>query len=163
MSNKYEMLAMTACFVTAGLTGISGAATTYSTSATTLQYAIGGVCKTKAQVSGGTTPTTDVDTAAAITLTANQARVVVFMLDTDGTVFLQAGSVVSMDASGNLLTAAPFPSIDLDTYCPIAHVLMKGGSTLSGTFTVGSSNWNTTGMSYTVTNISTLPNRPVTA
>ena len=61
------------CFVSAGLTGLSGAATTFSTGATTLQYTNQGKLLTKAQVSGGATPTTDGVTGTIMTLVANQA------------------------------------------------------------------------------------------
>ena len=155
----------TAYYGKAGLTGISGAATTYSTGATTRSFAIAGKAYEKAQVSGGTTPTTEAKTGAAITLTsANTARLITWSFDSSGNPKLHAGDIVSMDSSGNLLKAAPLPTdIDLDTYCPFAYVLLKAGSTFSGTFTVGSRNWNTTGMTYTVVDVSTLPSRPVTA
>ncbi len=151
----------TAFFGKMGLTGISGGATTFSTGATTRSFSIAGKAYEKATVSGGTTPTTEAKTGAAITLTANNGRCVVWALDVSGNVKLFAGDIVAMDAGGNFLKAPPFPTdIDLDTYCPFAYVLLKGASTVSGTFTVGSSNWNSTGMSYTVVDVSTLPSRP---
>jgi hypothetical protein len=57
----------------AGMTGISGAATTFTT-ANAVIFAIGGKAYSKDAVSGGTTPTTDGVTGAAFTaLVANQA------------------------------------------------------------------------------------------
>jgi hypothetical protein len=160
-----DLIGATFNTVKTGLTGISGAATTYSTGSTSLQYAVRGKAATKAQVSGGTTPTTDAVTGAAITLTANQARAVVWMLNSAGTVFVQAGPVVDLDSAGNYIGGKPpaMPWVDLATYCPIAYTLHKASSSLSGTFTFGSSNWNTTGMTHTVVDLLTLPDRPQTS
>lgn len=145
--------------VKAGLTGISGAATTFTTSATTLQYSVGGKAATKAQVSGGATPTTDGVTGAAITLTDLQARVVVWCLDASGNVKLVAGAAVALDTAGNYVRMPEMPAVIPDTFTPIAYVVHKA-SGLSGTFTVGSSNWNTAGMTHTVVDVFVLPSRP---
>lgn len=154
---------LTACFTKAGLTGISGAATTFSTGATALQYAIGGKAYSNAQVSGGTTPTTGAVSGDAMTLTASQARALVFVLDSSGNEKIIEGPVVSLNDADDFDVAPEFPNIDLETYCPFAYVIAKADSTLSGTFTVGSSNWNTSGMSFTVVDVMTLPKRPQTS
>jgi len=157
---------ITACFVTAGLTGISGAATTHSTGSTTIQYAIAGKSYSQAQISGGATPTTGAVSGAAITLTASQARVVVWCLDADDDIAIIEGDVVALDADTDTFKdgfGPEFPPIDLDVYCPIAYVIHLAAAALSGTFTVGSSNWNTTGMTHTVVDIATLPHRPQTS
>jgi hypothetical protein len=148
--------------VKAGLTGISGAATTYSTSATTLQYSVAGKAATKAQVSGGATPTTDAVTAAAITLVANQGRVVVWGLNAAGTVQCIAGPVETLDSSGAFINAPQFPALP-DTFAAFAYHLMKAGSSTVGTFTFGTSNWNATGMTHTVVDVLVLPDRPQTS
>jgi hypothetical protein len=150
--------------VKAGLTGISGAATTFTTSATTLQYCIGGKAFSKAQISGGATPTTDAVTAAAITLAASQARAVVWCLDTSGNPKVVAGPVVSLDSAGNYIDGQPpqFPSYIPDTLCPIAYTLHKASSAASA-WTFGSSNWNATGLSHTVVDVLVLPDRPQTS
>lgn len=145
--------------VKAGLTGISGAATTYSTSATTLQYSVQGKAATKAQASGAATPTTDFVTGLAITLTDLKARAVVWCLDVAGTVRLVAGDLVSLDSGGNYIAQPPFPATIPDTLTPIAYVVHKA-SGLAGTFTVGSSNWNTAGMTHSVQDVLVLPSRP---
>jgi len=150
------------CAVKAGLTGLSGAATTFSTGATAVQYAVGGKAFTKATVTGGATPTTDAVTGTAITLTANQGRAVVWCLDSAGAVKAVAGPVVNLDSAGNFLLAPEFPAIP-DTLTPFAYTLHKAGSTLSGTWTFGTSNWNTTGMTHTVVDVLVLPNRPQTS
>lgn len=144
----------------AGLTGISGAATTHSTGSAGVDYCIGGKAYTKAQITGGTTPTTDAVTGEAITLTANQGRAVVWALDAAGAVKLVAGGIEALDDSGNFVVTPELPLVDLDALCPIAYHIVKGGSALVGTFTVGTSNWNTTGMTHTVVDVMTLPQRP---
>jgi hypothetical protein len=146
-----------------GLTGISGAATTYSTSATTLPFAINSKALSKAQVSGGTTPTTGAVSASAITLTANQGRVVVWGMNAAGTVQVIEGSVYTLDSAGSFIVAPQFPAMP-DTFCPCAYHVLQAGSTLSGTFTFGSSNWNTTGMTHTVVDLAGgMPDRPQTS
>lgn len=151
--------------VKAGLTGISGAATTFSTGATALMFAIGGKAVTKAQVSGGATPTTDAVTAAAITLVANQGRAVVWCFDSAGAIKAVAGPVVALDSSAAFIDGQPplFPAYIPDTLCPIAYTLHKAGSTTSGTWTFGSSNWNATGLTHTVVDVLVLPDRPQTS
>ena len=148
---------LTAFIGKAGLTGISGAATTHSSSAGV--FAIRGKAITHAADSGVATPTTDAVTGAAITVTTSQARAVLFCLDSSDAVKIVAGPVVSMDAAGNYLAQPTFPDLP-DTLCPFGYVIVKGGATLSGTFTVGSSNWNTTGMTYAVVDLFGLPDRP---
>jgi hypothetical protein len=153
------------CFVSAGLTGLSGAASTYSTGSTTLQYCVNGIMKTKTQVSGGTTPTTDIVTGAAIKgMVANQACVFVWGLKADGTVVVAQGPIVSYTDTSANSTRCPFPILP-DTVTPIAYVVIKAGATTSGTWTFGTSNWNATGIVVdTPVNVSNLPpSDPLTA
>lgn len=142
----------------AALTGLSGAATTYSTSA--INFAIAGVAYTKALVSGGATPTTDGNTGAAITLTANKARGVLWGVNSAGTVSVYAGPIVDYAGSGDV-KAVPLPTLPQGIAPFAAHTLMAG-STLSGTWTFGSSNWNATGMTVgTVRNLAQYPQAPL--
>ena len=146
----------------AGLTGISGAATTYSTGAAGFAFSVKGKAGTKAQVSGGTTPAVDGNTGDAITLTANKGVAVVWAVNASGTVFCFAGPVGDLDTNGAFEFAPQFPVVPSE-YTPFAYTLHKAGSTLSGTFTFGSSNWNTTGMTHTVVDVLGLPDRPQTS
>lgn len=155
-----RIFGLTLMMVKAGLTGISGAATTHSTGSTTLQYSIGGKAYSKAQISGGTTPVVDAVDGSAITLTANKGRAVVWCLDSSGNVKLVAGPVQDLDSAGNFMVTPQFGPVPLNTLCPFAYTIHKGGSTLSGTFTIGSSNWNTTGHTVAVVDIMNLPDRP---
>lgn len=143
----------------AGLTGISGAATTFSTGAAGFDFAIDGKAYSKAQVSGGTTPTADGTTAAAINLTANYGTVVVWGINAAGTVSVYQGSEEALDSSGDFIVAPSFPNLP-DTVAPFAYTIHKAGSTTVGTFTFGSSNWNSTGLTHAVVDVMQLPSRP---
>jgi hypothetical protein len=155
--DKLTLAGATAYLGKAGLTGISGAATTQSSDAGV--FALRGKAITHAADSGVATGATDYVTGLAATLTTSQARVVVFGLNASDAVKWVAGEVVALDPAGLFLDAPEFPNVP-DDICPFAYVIVKGGATLSGTFTVGSSNWNTTGMTYVVTDVFVLPDRP---
>ena len=143
------------------LTGITGAATTHSSAA--MPYAIRGKAFTHAADAGVATPTVDAVTGAPITLTANQARLVLWCLDAADANRCIAGPVVPLDSSGNFIGDAPaFPNVP-DTLCPVAYTIHRAGSTTVGTWTFGVSNWNATGLTHTVVNIATLPDRPQTS
>lgn len=161
--NLEQGSALTAVFATAtagaALTGLSGGATTYSSSL--FGYALNGDCYTKALVSGGTTPTTDGNTSAAITLTANKARAIVWAVNASGTVSVYAGPIVDWTDTTASSTACPLPSIP-GNVAPFAAHTVQAGSTTSGTWTFGSSNWNATGISaITVRNLCQLRNQPL--
>jgi hypothetical protein len=154
------------CTTTGVFAADGGAVTTYSTTAT-IQYAIGGKAKTKTAVTNGATPTTGAVSAAAITLTAGFARMVVWCLDSTGTVKVVEGPITSWDGTsfgliGQYAPAPLFPDIP-DTLVPFAYMLLKGGSTLVGTWTLGSSNYNAAGLTHTEVNILVMPSRPQTS
>lgn len=142
------------------LTG-TGGETVYDTTVI-IEYAIKGKAYRKAAVTDGVTPTTDGNTGTAMTLVANYGTVVVWALNSAGTVSCYKGTTEALDAAGAFINVPQFPSIP-DTVCPFAYSILKGGSTLSGTWTFGSSNWNATGMTATHTNLFTLPDRPQVA
>lgn len=146
----------------AGLTGLSGAATTFTT-ANAVIYALLGIAFSKAAVAGGATPVVDGVTGAAITLTKDKGTVVVWALDDAGNIKAVQGSVTDLDASGNFATAAPqFPNLP-DTLTPFAYSIHKAGSTTVGTWTFGVSLWNATGLSHSVKDILSMPQRPQTS
>lgn len=155
------------CLAKAGLTGLSGAATTFTTAAA-ITFAIGGKLFSKAAVATGVTPTTDAATGTAITLTAGFGTVVVWALDAAGTVLCFQGSKEVLDPSGAFRFAPPsFPSLP-DTVTAFAYSVHKAGAVgsaapLVGTFTFGVSNWNTTGMTHTAQDVANLPARPQSA
>lgn len=142
---------------TAGLTGISGAATTYSTSATAMSFMNDGKFLTKAQVSGGTTPTTDGVTGAAFATQAiNTVCCYVWSITAGGTHKVTQGKVTAWTDTTASSTPVPFPQL-VGTDTPFAYVVIKNGSTGS-TFTFGTSNWNQTGITVdTPVNVCNLP------
>lgn len=162
--NASNLTGATAALGKFGLTGISGAATTFTTNALTLPYAIRGKAYTNAQVSAGATPTTDtasgVNNGLAITLTAGKGRCVVWGVNAAGTELVCAGPIVDLDSANAFILAPQFPSLPLD-FCPCAYTLHKAGSTTVGTWTFGVSNWNATGMVHVVQDLALgMPDRP---
>lgn len=143
----------------ANFTALNTAVTTITTG-NTIPFAINGKCYSKAN-GALTTPTTGAASGSAITLTANQGRAVVLGLDSGGNPKLYEGAVVAWDGSA-FQVAPPIPNVP-DSVCPIGLIILKAGSTLVGTFTVGSSNWNAMGMTATITSLVALPDRPQTA
>jgi len=143
------------------LSGISGAATTYSSVAT--NYAINGKTGT---LTGQTTtafPTLDINTGVKFSgLTkANTATVYVVGVQSGGSTIVAAqGTVVALDTEGNLRFAPQFPSLP-NNFCPLSYIVAKAGSTFVATIArPGTEVWNTTGMSYSVVDIIALPDLP---
>lgn len=143
LENGHALTFATALTAAGHVTGITGAATTHSTPL--LAYSIAGDAYTKAAAAGTASPTTDVNTSAAITLTAGYARSIVWGVNAAGTVKVAAGPLTvwgDQTAGGTALLLPPLPA----DFCPIAVMTLQGASTLSGTWTFGSSNWNATGL-----------------
>ena len=125
------------------LTGLSGAATTFTSAATPI--AIRGAALTRAANAGAASPTTDAVSGLAMTLVANQARVFCFGTNAAGTNQVIAGAVKAWTDTTALSTEVVMPSLP-DTFVLCATVVIKAGSTTVGTWTFGSSNWNATGI-----------------
>jgi hypothetical protein len=143
---------------TSGLLTATGAETVYDTTVA-ISFTIDGKRYSKAAVTDGATPTTDGNSAALSTLTANQGCVMVWCLNSSGTVGVFQGDTEELDSAGNFVVAPSFPYVNLKTWCPFAYQVLKAGST-AGTITFGSSNWNATGFTNSIKNVSTLPARP---
>jgi hypothetical protein len=90
-----------------------------------------------------------------------QAIVLVHCTDAAGATKTVAGPVVQLDESGDFLKAASFPAIP-DTLTPYCYHVVEAGKT-SGDVTIGTTNWNATGVVSTIHNVAVLPQRPVTA
>lgn len=160
MDTINQQFAASMAFGPAGLTLTAGA-TTYSTS-TAFNYANKGVVAAKGTIAAVATPTTDGRTGAALAgITAGQCTVLVWCVDGSGTVKVLQGGIGKCDAAGNITDAPQFPVIP-DTLTPFGYSTHRGASTVVGTWTPGSSNWNATGMTSTAYNIATLPDRPAT-
>lgn len=145
----------------AGVTCVASNKTTTTSGASVV--AVEGRLYTLAAATGATTPVVDITTGAAFTaLAASQACLLVFGVDVSTpaspALGLAQGAVVAAVVGSEL----PWPILP-KTFCPIAYVQVKTGSTLSGTWTPGTSNWTgvtgeTTG---TPVNIFSVPPRPV--
>lgn len=153
-----NLIALSIVLAKAGLTGLSGAVTTFTT-ASAVVYALLGKAFSKAAVAGGATPTVDFVTNKAITLVAGFGTVVLWCLDAAGNIRAVQGSTEPLDASGVFVNAPQFPALP-DTLVPFAYSVHKAGATTVGTWTFGVSNWNATGLSHVAQDIIALPNRP---
>lgn len=150
------------------LTGLSGAATTVSTTSTPA-YMYRGKLLASTNQSSGATPTTDITTGAAFvalagaTAALGQGCVFVFGWDASApTVFSVAqGKVVKTQDVVNGAAVYAFPNIP-DTFVPVAYVTIDYVGSTSWTF--GTSNWNAATVTIgTVVNIALLPTKPLTA
>lgn len=143
----------------AGLTGLSGAATTYAIGKAT-DFAIAGKAFSKATVAGGATPTLDAITGRAIAIGIGRACAVLWCLDAAGTVKLVAGQHETVDADGNFPFSVPTFGMPSDDLVPFAYSIHKNLPAAGAVFTIGTSNWNTAGSQHVVQDIITLPGRP---
>lgn len=160
MNTISQLLALSMCFGSAGL-ALTAAATTYSTS-TAFNFANRGLAYAKGTVAATATPTTDGRTGAALAgIVAGQCTVLVWCVDNAGTVKVLQGGIGKCDAAGNITDAPQFPEVP-DTLTPFAYSTHRAASTVVGTWTPGSSNWNATGMTSTPYNVTCLPARPAT-
>lgn len=141
----------------------TGAETVHDTTVL-LNYAIKGKAYQKSGTNADqTTPTTDTNTGAAfLPITASHACCFVWCYDSSGAVKVMQGPIVDWDGVAFRVLPA-FPDVDHDTYCPFAYMIVKGGSTVSGNWAFGSSNWNATGITLAIQNVMTLPGRPQSA
>ena len=156
-TDKLQDKVITAAF-DSGLLTAAGAETVYDTTVA-IEFAINGKMGTaRATVADGATPTTGNTSAAGITLTANQGRVVVWGVIAAGTLVVEEGPVATLSGS-TFVTAPLFPDIP-DTVCPFAYMVLKADSTTVGTWDFGTDNWNATGVTNVIVNVSQLPGRP---
>lgn len=146
----------------------TGAETVHDTTVR-LDFSIDGKMYSKSGTNADqATPTTDYGDSVAFsdsskTLTGvasagGQGTVVVWAYNSSGTVKCLMGSRETLDASGNFAEPPQFPAIPADV-CPFAYqVLKQYGQTATATF--GTSNWNASGFTNAIVNVSTLPARP---
>lgn len=168
MQNLQQHAGLSCQFANFALAGLGGANTTHSHAAS-LPFVINGVWGTAP--TGTTTPTTNSAAtdpgsingvrAAGSALstvapaTGFRAALVVWTIDAAGTKRIRSRGFFE-SLSGQALDLA-FPDIPL-TEIPVSYHIGRAGTTVSGTWTYGSSNWNATGMTWTtVVNVCGLP------
>lgn len=161
---KFDTRGLTCTFMKATLA--AGTTSTYSTTGTT-QYSIDGKAYSKAAVSNGATPTTDIVTGAAfVPVTASKGCKFVFGYDSSNTVRVCQGPLVDLDAATDGAVALfikgnpPFPPIP-DDFAPFGYCETKVGASGS-TWTFGTSNLTgpPSNVLHTFVDVSTLPTRP---
>lgn len=143
----------------------AGTTTTYSTTGVT-QYSIDGKAYSKAAVTNGATPTTDINTGAAfLPLAANKGCKFVFGYDSSNTVRVAQGPIVDLDgaadgANASFVTKAAFPQLP-DDFAPFAYIETKVGASGSS-WTFGASNLAgpPSNVLHTFVDVTTLPTRP---
>lgn len=163
------------CLGKAGLTGLSGGATTFTIAAaggaTGLIYTIGGkYAPLKANAAGIATPVNDAGSALALNATAasgaafrplttqqaiassgltmvqaGSACVFVFGLDAAGNVRVAQGKVVPYVDTSALSTICPLPVLP-DWMTPFAYAVVKYTSATAQSWTFGAGLWNVAGI-----------------
>lgn len=149
-----------ACY-DSGLLTATGAETVYDTTVV-IPFSIDGKLYRKAAVTDGATPTTDAVTGAAFeAVTPDKGCVFVWTLNASGTVGLVQGELQDMDGDTDAFKIEPqFPSIP-DTLVPFAYMVYStAGTAAAAGLKPGSDNWNSTGLTVTIVNVSRLPSRP---
>lgn len=161
--DQLSQIPLTMCTMKAALA--AGTTTTYSTTGTTL-FCIKGKAYSKAAVTNGATPTTDIATGAAfVPVPIGGGSVFVFGYDSGGTIRVAQGSIVTLDATGAFSVLPQFPTIP-DTVCPFGYQLIKAAPATAttpavATWTFGTNdNSSVTGVTYTMVDVMTLPARP---
>lgn len=149
------------CLAKAGLTGLSGAAATFTTGVALL-FAIGGKAFTRAAIAAAATPTTDAATGKAIIVQPGTGLTVLWCVDAAGVVKLVAGGPEALDASNNFQFAPPQFALVGDDLVPFAYSVHKVAAGAAA-FTIGTSLWNAAGSTHTAQDIIVVPGRPQAA
>ncbi len=139
------------------------AGTTSTLSSTgTVYFSIRGKAYSHAALSNTATPTTDAVTGIAfVPIVTNFGALIVIGFNAAGTLVAAQGAVQALDATGAFITSPQFPILP-DNFCPIAYEIIKAGSTASASgWIFGTSNQaSVTGITYTIVDINTIPDRP---
>jgi hypothetical protein len=159
MGNPYEIAPATQNYTKAAL--VAGTTTTVTTTVTA-HYSIKGVMYTKTAITNGATPTTDAATGLAfvpITFPNNGCKFI-WGLDSAGAQKVVQGPIQALDAAGAYIVAPQFGGVP-DTMCPLGVIDIKLGATAVANWLFGTNNLSgVTGVTYTFSDISTLPGRP---
>lgn len=144
--------------------GFSAGTTSTLTTANASQLAIGGKAYSKAAASNAASPTTDARTGAAFAaILPNQGSVFTLGFNAAGTLLAVQGDIKSLDVAA-LFTDAPQFGTGPDTFCPCGYVVVKAGATAaSWTFGSGAFAGPPTGVTFSFTDVLTMPARPQVA
>lgn len=165
-NNQRKLPGATMNLVSAAM--IKGSTSSYTTTVTTAGVINGKFVTTLGAQTNTATPTTDVNTGAAfIAQTDNTACVYVMGQNAAGTIKCAQGSIVPTavgvtTTAGAFKDAPQFPTLP-DDFMPLAYVIVRTAPSASD-WTFGTGEWAATGVTATqFVNVSTLPDRPVTA
>ena len=156
-----------ACFTTGLLVMDAGAVLTYTTTAA-IQNSLDGKISSKATIASAAEPTLDAVTGLAFPLlvggasvlnTPGSGAVIVWCLDSTGTVKVVHGPVTRLDMQGNFPISPAFPGIP-DTLVPFAYSVLKAGATAAVNVQFGVTVHNAAGYTNVTQNVHALPSRP---
>ncbi len=141
----------------------AGTTTTVSTTNAITGY-VNNVAYNAAALSNTATPTTDLNTGAAfVPISANQGTVYVLGINSAGALRAVQGGVQALDSAGNFILAPQVPTIP-DGFLPFGRITVRGGSTLVGTWALGTNNLSgVTGMTYSFADQNGAIGRPTVA
>lgn len=169
MSDQLTRRGLNACF-TSGLLTATGGVTTHDTTVT-VTFCNNGKLSAVTAITTGATPTTDHITGAAfpalvggasVANVPGQGAIVVWGFDTsnaDAVVCMQ-GPIQALDMQGAFVKAPLCPPVPANVTV-FAYQVLKSGATASTTAIIfGTANWNATGFTNVIVNVSVLPDVP---
>lgn len=157
-----DSLAQNPLTICLGKATLAAGTTSTLSSTGTLAFAIKGKAYSHAALSNTATPTTDATTGVAfVPITTNYGAVIVIGFNAAGTLIASQGPLQALDATGAFILAPQFPTIP-DTMCPIGYEVIKAGSTAAAAgWVFGTNNQaSVTGITYTLVDLVTMPDRP---
>jgi hypothetical protein len=167
-----RLIGVTMAFNSSALTA-TGAETVHD-STVAMNYCVNGKVVQKSGTNADqTTPTTDYNTGSAFPVLVGGGSVanaygygcvVVWAYTAAGVVKCMMGPHVRLtDNNGTFAVPPQFPPVPSDV-CPFAYQVCKAKyNAAAAGWSFGTSNWNATGCSQAIVNISTLPDRPQTS
>lgn len=142
---------------------LAAGTTTTITNTGTINFSIRGKAYSKVAMTNAATPTTDANTGNAfLGVLANFGSIFLVGLNHSGTVKVAQGTIEALDTSGNFIKAPQLPAMPTD-FCPIGYLVIQAGSTADAThgWRFGTdNNSSVTGITYTIQDLMTMPDRP---
>ena len=147
---------------TGGVLATAGAATTHATTVA-MKFIIAGLLYSKAAITGGTTPVVDGNTGIAfLPIPADHIGCFIWGLNAAGAVSLYQGDILAVDGSTDIAETYPQPPGLPAGIAPFGYTVVQSDGTASD-WTIGTSNWNATGITLGVHDIGSIPVRPLGA
>lgn len=154
--NSLLLAGATFCTSKAGL--VTG--TTSTLTHALVNFCVNGKAFTKAAATNAASPTVDFATKQAFRpLVANRGTIFVVGSNPAGALLACQGSIESLNAAGEFVAAPSLPTLPNDM-CPIGYVIVRAGSSLSGSWLFGANNWSVTGITVITGDLMAMPNRP---